>query len=73
MHQADLMIENCIGILSLPIGLGLNFIINGNSLQIPMCVEEPSIIAGASNAAKLISECGGFRSYSDNPILRGQV
>lgn len=38
-----------------------------------MCVEEPSIVAGASNAAKLISECGGFESHSDQPILRGQV
>jgi len=45
------MVENCIGKVSLPLGLGLNFIINGEPYQIPMCVEEPSVIAAASAAA----------------------
>ena len=55
------MIENCIGKISLPIGLGLNFLINGNFYNVPMAIEEPSVIAAASAAAKVISECGnGF-------------
>ncbi len=53
------MIENCIGKISLPLGLGLNFLINGKYHNVPMCIEEPSVIAAASSAAKFISERGG--------------
>jgi hydroxymethylglutaryl-CoA reductase len=48
------MIENCIGIISLPLGVALNFVINHKNYIIPMAIEEPSVIAAASNAAKLI-------------------
>jgi degradative hydroxymethylglutaryl-CoA reductase len=58
------MIENCIGKVSVPLGLGLNFLINGRKYSIPMAVEEPSIVAAASSAAKLIAENGGFTCYS---------
>jgi len=51
---ADLMVENCIGILPLPLGLGLNFIINGKKRVIPMAIEEPSVVAAASSSAKFI-------------------
>lgn len=54
----SLMVENCIGKVSLPLGLGLNFLINGKHLQIPMSVDEPSVIAAASSAAKFIAENG---------------
>ncbi len=54
------MVENCIGRLSLPCGLGLNFKINGKFVNVPMCVEEPSIVAGASSAAKFIADNGRY-------------
>ena len=55
------MVENCVGKLSLPIGLALNFKINEKFMQIPMCIEEPSVIAAASSGGKFISENGsGF-------------
>lgn len=58
---ADYMIENCIGVLPLPLGLALGFKINGKSYQIPMAVEEPSVIAACSAIGKIISEKGsGF-------------
>jgi degradative hydroxymethylglutaryl-CoA reductase len=71
LATADHMIENCIGVLSLPLGLGLYFIVNGQSYKVPMCVEEPSIIAAACNAAKLISTCGGFQASSSDPVMIG--
>ncbi|KAM3147390.1 hypothetical protein pb186bvf_000641 [Paramecium bursaria] len=74
LQNANLMIENCIGKLSLPIGLGLNFLINGNFYNVPMAIEEPSVIAAASAAAKVISECGnGFQVVSSRPVMMGQI
>ncbi len=70
---ADKMVENVIGVFSLPMGLGLNFLINGKEYLIPMVVEEPSIIAAVSSAAKIVREAGGFKSVSTEPILIGQV
>ena len=58
---ADYMIENCIGIMPLPLGLGIGFRINGKNFNVPMAVEEPSVIAACSVIAKLVSEhAGGF-------------
>ena len=71
--RADNLIENCIGIISLPIGLGLNFIINGVKYVIPMSTEEPSVIAAASNGAKIIGENGGFYSNCDNAYMIAQI
>lgn len=66
------MIENCIGKVSLPIGLGLNFLINGKYYTVPMAIEEPSVIAAASSAAKLIAEAGeGFKTTSTRSIMLG--
>lgn len=63
--------------LGLPVGLGLNFVINGKPYAVPMAVEEPSVVAAASNAAKTIalhSEAGGFvASHSDHNIMIAQV
>ncbi len=73
LEQADKMIENVVGIFSLPIGLGLNFLINNKDYIIPMAVEEPSVIAAASSAAKIIREAGGFITSSDEPIMIGQL
>ncbi len=68
------MVENCIGKLSLPMGLGLNFKINDKFLQIPMCIEEPSVLAAASSGGKFISEKGsGFNTLSTENIMIGQI
>ncbi|MFN2215847.1 MAG: hydroxymethylglutaryl-CoA reductase, degradative, partial [Anaerolineales bacterium] len=71
--QADHMIENNIGIFSLPIGIGLNFIVNGREVLIPMAIEEPSVVAGASFMAKLARENGGFIAESSPPEMIGQI
>ena len=74
LKNADLMIENCIGKISLPVGLGLNFLINSKEYVIPMATEEPSIIAAASSGAKFIKENGGgFTASSTAPIMLGQI
>lgn len=71
--EADKMIENVIGVFGLPMGLGLNFIINNKSYTVPMVVEEPSIVAAVSSAAKVVRQSGGFTSESDEPVLIGQI
>ena len=71
--RADNLIENCIGVISLPIGLGLNFIINGQKFAIPMSTEEPSVIAAASHAAKIIGANGGFFTNCDSSYMIAQI
>ena len=73
VHLADRMIENVIGVMGLPGGLGLNFLINGREYVIPLVVEEPSIVAALSSAAKLVRSCGGFETRSTEAILIGQI
>jgi hydroxymethylglutaryl-CoA reductase len=70
---ADRMVENAIGIYALPLGLGLNFIVNGVDRLIPMAVEEPSVIAAASNAARMVREGGGFSADADEAVMTAQV
>ena len=71
--QADRMIENVIGVFGLPIGLGVNLKVNGKEYAVPMAVEEPSIVAAVSSAAKLTLDSGGIDTSSDDPILIGQI
>jgi hydroxymethylglutaryl-CoA reductase len=71
--QADHMIENVIGIHALPLGIATNFLINGDDYLIPMVVEEPSIVAGVSYAAKLARSGGGFITTADDPVMIGQI
>lgn len=73
VERADKMIENVVGTYNLPLGIATNFQINGRDVLIPMVVEEPSIVAGASYAAKLVREGGGFQSASTEPLMIGQV
>jgi len=73
LSAADKMIENVIGVMGLPIGLGLNFLINGKDYVIPMVVEEPSIVAALSAAAKVARSEGGYSTSSTDPILIGQI
>ncbi|WNG52279.1 hydroxymethylglutaryl-CoA reductase, degradative [Archangium minus] len=70
---ADAMVENVVGLHGLPLGLALNFVVNGEDRLVPMAVEEPSIIAAASYAARLCAEGGGFSVTADAPITTAQV
>jgi hydroxymethylglutaryl-CoA reductase len=70
---ADAMVENVIGLHGLPLGVALNFVVNGQDRLVPMSVEEPSIIAAASYAARLCAEGGGFGVTADEPITTAQV
>ena len=70
---ANQMVENTIGVLELPLGLGLNFLINGRDYLVPMAVEEPSIIAAVSHVAKIVRRCGGFEAKSEGSTMIGQV
>ena len=73
LEQADKMIENAVGIFSLPIGIGANFLINGKEYLVPMAIEEPSVVAAASFGAKVIREAGGFVATSTEPVMIGQI
>lgn len=70
---ADKMIENVVGVLGLPLGVALNFLVNGKDYIVPLSVEEPSIVAGLSGAARTARLSGGFHATTTDPILIGQV
>ena len=72
-EAADHMIENVIGMHSLPLGIGLNFQVNGRDVLVPMAIEEPSVVAGASFMAKLIRAGGGFQATTSAPEMIGQM
>lgn len=71
--QADRMIENVIGTHNLPLGIAVNFLINGRDYLIPMVIEEPSVVAGASYAAKLARAGGGFATWSTASEMIAQI
>ena len=71
--KVDKMVENAIGSFSLPLGIATNFVINGKEYLVPMAIEEPSVIAAASHAAKLARSKGGFKASAKNSIMRGQI
>ncbi|MBS1249728.1 MAG: 3-hydroxy-3-methylglutaryl-coenzyme A reductase [Chloroflexi bacterium] len=73
LEQADNMIENVIGRFGLPLGVALNFVVNGREVLVPMAVEEPSIVAGASYMAKIIRQGGGFTAQTHPPEMIGQL
>ncbi len=73
LEIADRMVENIVGTQELPFGLATNFRINGKDYLIPMVIEEPSVIAAASHAAKLAREAGGFWAEADESIMRGEI
>ena len=73
LETANKMIENVIGIMTIPLGVATNFLINGKDYLIPMAIEEPSVVAGASNAAKMARVKGGFTTNSTDPIMIGQI
>jgi hydroxymethylglutaryl-CoA reductase len=73
LEQADRMIENLVGVYRQPLGVAVNFLINGRDYLIPMAIEEPSVVAAASNAAKIVRESGGFSAESTEPVMIGQI
>ncbi len=73
VERADKMVENCVGVFGLPIGLGLNFRINGRDYAVPMVVEEPSVVAAVSNMARTVRKAGGFEADADPSLMIGQV
>jgi len=73
MDVADHMVENVIGVIPEPLGIGVNFQINGKDYLIPMATEEPSVIAAASYAAKMVRDGGGFHTSSTAPVMIGQI
>ncbi|MGD8439838.1 MAG: hydroxymethylglutaryl-CoA reductase, degradative, partial [Holophagae bacterium] len=73
VQGANSMIENVIGVMGLPVGLGVNFLINGKDYVVPLAVEEPSIVAALSFAAKTARTAGGYTTSSSEPILIGQI
>lgn len=72
-QQADQMIENAVGVYGLPLGIATNFLVNGQDYLVPMVIEEPSVLAAVSNAARLIRAGGGFTTSSDEPVMIGQI
>jgi hydroxymethylglutaryl-CoA reductase len=70
---AEHMIENVIGTYALPLGIGLNFQVNGRDVLVPMVIEEPSVVAGASFMAKLARTSGGFHATTSEPLMIGQI
>ena len=72
-EAADHMIENAIGTFALPLGIGLNFMVNGRDVLVPMAIEEPSVVAGASFMAKLARAGGGFIATTTEPLMIGQI
>ena len=72
-ETADRVVENVIGIYGLAFGLGLNFRVNDRDFLVPMVVEEPSVIAAASNAARMVRTGGGFVAEADDAVMTAQI
>jgi hydroxymethylglutaryl-CoA reductase len=72
-RTADRMSENVIGCLGLPLAVALNFRVNGRDVLVPMAVEEPSVVAAASNAARIVRAAGGFTGEASAPIMTAQI
>jgi hydroxymethylglutaryl-CoA reductase len=73
LDLANRMIENVVGVFPIPLGIGVNFLINGKDYLIPMAIEEPSVVAAASYAAKIARAKGGFHTNSTEQIMIGQI
>lgn len=73
LKTADRMIENVIGTMKIPLGIAANFLINGREHLVPMAIEEPSVVAAASNAAKIARAGGGIQAQATEPLMIGQI
>ena len=73
LELADRLVENVVGVHGLPLAVAMHFVVNGRELLVPMVVEEPSVVAGASAAAKLVGQGGGFQAEAAPPEMIGQL
>lgn len=73
LEQTNRMIENVVGVMPVPVGIAMNFLINGRDYLIPMAIEEPSVVAAASYAAKMARSKGGFTAHTTGSVMIGQV
>lgn len=73
LEQADHMVENVVGVLGVPVGIGTNFTVNGRDVLVPMATEEPSVVAAASNLARMTRDHNGFLATSTPPLMQAQV
>ncbi|HEX4922009.1 MAG TPA: hydroxymethylglutaryl-CoA reductase, degradative [Candidatus Bathyarchaeia archaeon] len=73
ISSAQRMIENVVGTVPIPLGVAVNFLVNGKDYLIPMAIEEPSVVAAASHAAKIARPTGGFKTSSTEPVMIGQI
>ncbi|WP_432838572.1 hydroxymethylglutaryl-CoA reductase, degradative [Dactylosporangium sp. CA-092794] len=73
LAQADHMIENVVGTIGIPVGVATNFTVNGRDRLVPMATEEPSVVAAASNAARMARDHGGFRTSSTGSVMIAQI
>ncbi len=73
IEKADKIIENVITTIELPMGIAVNFRINDRDYLIPMAIEEPSVVAAASNAAKVARKKGGFKAFATDPLMIGEI
>ncbi|MFQ5459636.1 MAG: hydroxymethylglutaryl-CoA reductase, degradative [Anaerolineae bacterium] len=71
--EADVLVENVVGVHTLPVGIATNLRVNGRDVLVPMAVEEPSVIAAASHGALMARRGGGFRATADEPVMIGQI
>ncbi|MFE1166658.1 hydroxymethylglutaryl-CoA reductase, degradative [Nocardiopsis sp. NPDC058789] len=70
---ADHMIENAVGVMGVPVGVATNFTVNGRDVLVPMATEEPSVVAAASNAARIARVLGGFHTSATGPVMQAQI
>jgi hydroxymethylglutaryl-CoA reductase len=73
VEQAEHMIENVVGVMAIPVGIATNFTVNGRDYLVPMATEEPSVVAAASNAARMARVHGGFHTSSTDPVMQAQI
>lgn len=73
LDVADRMVENVIGTMSYPLAIAVNFLIDGLDRLVPMVIEEPSVVAASSNAAKMMREKGGIFTNATEPLMIGQI
>ncbi len=73
LPEADRMIENVVGVYPLPLGVASNLTVNGRDYLVPMAIEEPSVVAGVSSAARLLRPNGGIQAGATEPVMIGQI
>jgi hydroxymethylglutaryl-CoA reductase len=73
IELADLLVENAVGWLPVPLGVISGLVVNGTSYEVPAATEEPSVIAAASYAASIAAKAGGFRAGAADPVMRAQI